>query len=208
MSEEIDKKALKKEINEIKDAMGLKERYPSRASMWLWVGAFVGIACLLSQIVAFSGASNLWYPVIWFGGVSISQILQKKIRKDRKKEVIKTGTKPSNWIPYLVMLLIAFVVIWNIGPLFDGLDQVEITAYTASTIFLMMGAYYFLMGNQLKAYYIRKKDRNAFYVGGGIFVILSAVVPHFYILQKWMWTIYGIAFLGFSLSTYYVLSKR
>lgn len=209
MSDEINKEALREEVDRIKKAMGIQERYPAQVKSWLLWGSLIGAACFLSQIVAVKQWPGYLYAVIWWVLMgAVGGPLQAKISKEHEGEIAETGTKPRLSILYVVVIAAAFVFVANISPLFEGLGYYEIGAYIFTTIMVLIGVYYVVLGNQLRAYYVRSKDRYALYIAGAWLLALSGLVPHFPILTKWMYAIYGVTFGAYSLGAYRILSAR
>ena len=208
MTEEIDKKALLNEVREIREAMGLHESYPSQAKSWVLWGVLVGIAGILTQIVALKKLPGYYVGTIWIGLMfGIGMPLQIKITNPDESKRPQTGTKPSFGILTVAIFATAFLLAFNVGTLLKNVDYYESGAYIASTIIAMVGTYYILSGNQLKAYYVRKKDRYSLYIGGMWVLGLSLVLPHFHLLARWCYGIYGISFLVYSLTAYYLTKE-
>lgn len=209
MSDEIDKEALREEVDHIKEAMGIQERYPSQAKSWILWGSLFAAACFLSQIVAIKQWPGYLYAVIWWILMgAVGGPLQAKISKEHEGEIVETGTKPSFWVSIVAVLAAAFVIVISTSPFIGDLGYYETTAYIGTTILALVGVYYVILGNQLKAYYIRKSDRYALYIAGAWLLALSAVIPHFQILTNWMYAIYGATFAAYSLGAYRILSAR
>ncbi|KXA93997.1 hypothetical protein AKJ66_00080 [candidate division MSBL1 archaeon SCGC-AAA259E22] len=209
MSDEIDKEALREEVDRIKEAMGIQERYPDQVKSWILWGSLFGVACLLSQVIALERWPGYLYPVIWFGLMfGGGWPLQVKISREGRAYRKETGTKPSFWIPIVAVMAAAFALVTSTGPFIGDLGYYETGAYFATTILTLIGVYYVVLGNQLKAHYIRKKDRCALYIAGAWMIAVSALIPHYSILMRWMYAIYGATFVAYSLGAYYVLSAR
>jgi len=64
---EIDVEELGRELDQIKDAMGLTERYDGASTQWLLFGLLVPVAAGLSQYVHLETLPAYYHSIIWFG---------------------------------------------------------------------------------------------------------------------------------------------
>lgn len=202
---EIDVDRLRTELDQIKDAMGIQERYPSQFQLWLVYGVLVGLAALGSQAVVLLDLPGWGHWVSWgvfMGAGGVYQWLATDEYPDGE-----AGTKPDIALVYLAVLCYALVVIAAVSPLFAGADE----AVVGSTVFAVavgaVGLAYLVAGNALKAFYIRRRDRLALYVGGLWMLGLALAIPRIPVLQRWGYAAFGIAFGLHAVGSYLALAR-
>lgn len=66
-NQEIDVDQLRAELDQIKDAMGIRERSPGAIRIWLVFGVLVPVAAGLSQVVYSQRLSQSYHGLIWLG---------------------------------------------------------------------------------------------------------------------------------------------
>jgi hypothetical protein len=206
MSEELDVEELRSELETIKDAMGIQERYPSQFQLWLVYGVLVALASLGSQAVVLLDLPGWGHALSWGGFMAAGSVYQYLAVDD---ETSSGGgeAKPSVPLVYLAVFAYAVVALVAVAPLFEGSDP----TVASSTIFAVfvgaVGLAYLLAGNVLTAYYIRTRDRRTFYVGGVWMLVLAGLIPHIGVLQRWGYAVFGIAFGVHAVVSYVVLAQ-
>jgi hypothetical protein len=208
MSEELDVEELQRELATIKDAMGLRERYPSQFQLWLVYGVLVGLASLGSQAVAVVGLPGWGHAVSWAGFMGLGNVYQYVALDDHTEDGQTGGAKPSIGLQYVVVLAYAVLVVWLLAPALDSLAAVRASATIFAVAVGAVGLAYLLAGNALRAYYIRRRDRLAFYAGGVWMLALAAAIPTVPALQRWGYAVFGIAFGLHAVVSYYVLDRE
>jgi len=206
MSKELDVEELRTELETIKDAMGIQERYPSQFQLWLVYGVLVALASVGSQVVVLLDLPWWGHWLSWGGLMALGAAYQT-VGMDDYPTKRSEEAKPSLPLVYLGVFGYAVVVLTMIAPLFEGVDP----AVASSTIFAIfvggVGLAYLVVGNLLTAYYIRKRDRQTFYVGGLWMLVLAGLIPHVGILRTWGYAIFGIAFGVHAVVSYTVLAR-
>jgi len=206
MSEELNVEELRAELETIKDAMGIQERYPSQFRLWLVYGLLVALASLGSQLVVLLELPWWGHWLSWGSLMALGGAYQA-VGVDDYPEGGSAGAKPDIPMVYLFVFAYAVTVLTLIAPLFDGASDVV----ASSTIFAVfvgaVGLAYLVAGNVLKAYYIRKRDRQTFYVGGVWMLLLAGVIPHVGVLRTWGYAAFGIAFGVHAVGSYVVLAR-
>jgi len=207
MDDEINTKKLKKEISQIKCAMGISdERFRYTPGFWLYWGLLVGFASLLSQIAVryrvLEYLSAIWFT-LFFGGFLGAQYIFSS--EDSKKSFMTRENKPNLWIIFVSVILGGILVLQNVFHHITDLGYYQTNTIIASTIWGLVGIAYLLMGNTLKAYYIRAKDRYTFFIGCILIILIPKLLPNLDVLHKWTYSIYGVFFIAFSVITYYYL---
>ncbi len=206
MSEELDVEQLRSELETIKDAMGIQERYPTQFRVWLVYGVLVALASVGSQAVVMQELPWWGHWLSWGGFMTAGGIYQAVAVDDRTSS--QTGAaKPDLRLVYLSVFGYALVVLSFLSPLLEGVES----AVASSTIFALfvgaVGLAYLVAGNLLQAYYIRKRDRLAFYVGGVWMLGFAGLLPQFALLRQWGYALFGIAFGLHAIGSYIVLAR-
>jgi len=77
-----------------------------------------------------------------------------------------------------------------------------------SLIVALVGVAYVVVGESLKAYQIRRRDRYAFYVGGAWMLVLAVLIPNIEILQTWGYATYGLLYAVHAVGSYVYLARE
>ena len=206
---ELDVEELRAELDQIKDAMGIQERYDGAAEQWLLFGFLVALAAGISQYVFVADLPGYWYAIVWigllFGGGALGI---RYLFGGNSGEWFATGrNKPGLFFifgaTYIATIPIQLIAQSYVGELSDDAE----TMFTLAIILVLVGVAYVLMGNVLKAYYIRARDRYAFYVGGLLMAGLGTAIPFVDFLQQWGYATMGAIYLVYAIATYAVLSR-
>ena len=206
MSEELDVDELRSELETIKDAMGIKERYPSQFQLWLVYGLLVALASLGSQLVVLLELPWWGHWLSWGSLMALGGAYQA-VGMDDYPDAGSAEAKPDIPFVYLTVFAYAVVVLTIIAPLFDGVSGVVASSTIFAVLVGAVGLAYLVAGNLLKAYYIRKRDRQTFYVGGVWMLVLAGVIPHVGVLRTWGYAAFGIAFGVHAVGSYVVLAR-
>lgn len=203
MSEsEIDADALREEVNQIKDAMGLEERYPSQFQLWLVYGVLVALAAGVSQFIVLNRLPGWYHPIAWFGLVGAAGFVQW-FRAD-EPDGATTGSKPN--IPLQFGTIFAYyVVVLAATGVFPSPGYLVESAVIFGMIVGLVGVSYVVIGSSLAAYYIRKRDRYAFYAGGLWMFVLAVAIPVVPTLRQWGYAAFGGLYLIHSIAAYRLL---
>jgi hypothetical protein len=203
-NEDIDKESLQAEIGQIKEAMGLHERYPYMTKIWLVEEVLVGIIAIGMQF-AFRGALSIyWLAMLIVGIVVVEQVTFRRIIRDSEQP--STGLKPSVNILVLAMVLGIFALVTGLDPLIDH-SAVDETVMSAVLITALSGILYLAVGNMLVAYSIKKADRYAIYIGGLWLFVLAGAMTHIPFLQYWAYAAFGVSVIVHGIGSYSVLSR-
>lgn len=205
--EEIDPEALRQEVEQIKDAMGLQERYPSQFALWLVFGVLVLLASLGSQLIVYRDLPGYYHPLVWFGFVGVGAAYQWwSLQNDASNRARPTDTKPRIGLQFAAVFAMYVVVLFTFG------SAIETTAEAESILLFslpvaLVGVAYLVTGESLRAYYIRRRDRWSFYLGGAWMLLLAVVMPNVEMLETWGYTVFGITYAVHALGSYLVLSR-
>jgi hypothetical protein len=202
---EIDVEALRTELDQIKDAMGLRERYPAQFRLWLVYGLLVPLAAFGSQAVATWDLSPWLHPVSWGAFMSVAGLFGWRHDSTESGGPTAEG-KPDIWFQFLSVFAFGVVVMALLGPVAADApeDLVSITVFAAMVG--LVGVAYLVVGNSMKAHYVRRRDRYALYAGGVWMLALAAAMPHVGALRTWGYAAFGVAFGVHAVVSYAVLS--
>jgi hypothetical protein len=201
----VDPTDLQRDLDRIKEAMGIAERYESATEQWLLFGVYVAVGAALSQYVVLNRLAGWWFAVIWLGLGGVIY-LASRFRYGR------SGYGPGRNEPNIGFQIVAVylgvlpiqVVVWAFLPDLGYLAQ---NALSLGIILILLGLAYFVAGETLKAYRIRARDRRAFHAGGLGMVVLGTAIPLVEVLHTWGYTAFGVGYLGYALLTYGVLTR-
>ncbi|WP_135820274.1 hypothetical protein [Halostella litorea] len=204
--ENVDPAELREDIETIKDAMGLEERYEGAAVLWLAFGGLVAVAAGLSQYVFLAELSDWYHPVIWIGLLGGGGAVANRLVAGDDAGGWGSDDAPDPYLQIAVVYAVSFPIV-NIQQSLVDAPRAVASASTLATIVVLIGAAYLVVGNTLKAYRIRTRDRYAFYGGGALMVALGTVMPFVDALLTWHYAAFGLAYLAYALASYAVLAR-
>lgn len=203
---DIDPADLQRDLDQIKEAMGIAERSKSAIELWLWFGVLVAAASALSQFVVLNRLPAWWHSVIWLGflvgggGVLMWWRYGSSWSPGR--------TEPNVGFQILVVYLGSVVVQLVISPVVPEVGYLLETAYVLGIILVMLGLGYVVAGETLKAYRIRARDRRGFHAGGVLMIVLGVAIPNVDVLHTWGYAVFGASYLIYALTVYAVLTRE
>lgn len=197
---EIGREELRADLDAIKDAMGLEERYPGQARMWLIYGAAIGLTAVLTNAAFVFPLPNWAYVAGWFAMVAVVVLAQWRL-VSRTSGPAAPGV---DWRQLFGAMVLALLALWTaLGDLIanqtSGAAQ---GAHYFSHVVLLLGLTFLVVGVVLGAERIELRDRLPFYAGGAWMLALAAVLPHVRILQLTGWAVFGVLFAVHSLAAY------
>lgn len=202
---DIDPSELQRDLDRIKEAMGIAERYGSAIEVWVWFGVLVAAASALSQYVVLNRLPASWHAPIWLGLLVLGGGGLMWWRFDASWE--PGDAEPNVGFQILVVYLGALAVQFVAAPVLPDLAYLPETAFVLGLIVVMLGIGYIVAGETLKAYHIRARDRWAFHAGGLMMVALGIAIPNVELLHTWGYAAFGIAYLAYALAAYLVLKR-
>lgn len=203
---EVDPDELRADLDQIKGALGLQERRPGMTSDWLVFGVFVALAGFASQGIELQGLPGYYHPIVWFGAMGAAAVLSRAVIARDAEEAPVDRPLPSVGFVYGAQFAAWIALQVLLGPTIDAAEG-PAASYVFGLSVILVGAAYLLVGQTLKAYHIRRRDRTAFYVGGAWMLALGAAVPHVSVLEQYVYGIYGGLYLAYALATYGVLTR-
>jgi hypothetical protein len=205
-SQEMDVDALRTELDQIKDAMGIRERSPGAIKVWLVFGALVPVAAAISQYVFLERLPQSYHGVVWVGILGVGGYLgaRQVFEGDDGGEWNAAG-KPNLFAQFGVIYAAAILLQLAIDPFLRSLTYAEGSMYVLGMILVLLGVAYVVLGSSLRAYYIRRRDRLPFYVGGLWMAALGVAIPYSEFLMEWAYAVFGGLYLVYAVGTYVVL---
>ena len=201
---DIEREELREELETIKGAMGLQERYGSELRLWLVYAVLVGLASLGSQAVVTLELPPWGHWLSW--GVFIGAgVLYQNVALGDDYGGGDSETRPGLGLQYGAVLAYALVVLAVVAPLLSGVEGALASSIVFAVAVGAVGTAYLLAGNALKAYRIRRRDRLAFYAGGAWMLALAVLLPRVPFLQRWGYAVFGLAFAVHAVGSYLAL---
>jgi len=204
MSGETSPDDLREELETIKEAMGLQERYGSELRLWLVYAVLVGLASLGSQAVVALELPPWGHWLSWGAFIGVGVVYQTVVLGDDYSGG-DSEARPGLGLQYGAVLVYALVVLAVVAPLFPGADPTLASSVVFAVAVGAVGTAYVLAGNVLKAYRIRRRDRLAFYAGGAWMLALAVLLPRVTLLQRWGYAVFGLAFAVHAVGSYLAL---
>jgi len=198
--------ALRRDLDHIKTAMGIEDRYPGQRRLWAVHGALVGGAAVLTNVIfAFEIPSSL-YILIWFGLVALAGLIQW--RSAVATDVDDPGPTPSWRVVFGTLVAGWFVLTAIASSIFGDVPGVVRGAYFFSLSVAVLGMGYLLAGTLLSAYSIRARDRYPYYAAGAWMLLFAFFMPYVEFLQYFGYALFGALFFLHGVGTYYLLTYR
>ncbi len=198
---DVDPEQLQAQLDRIQEAMGITERYRSAIEQWLVFGVLVAAASVVSQFVYANELPWLWYWVVWIGGLGGGSALYARLRGESVSWGGDEGRPDVNAIVGAVYF--AFLpILWIVGYYAPDLTYAENSLLALSVVSVLLGVAYLVVGNVLKAYYIRAGDRYAFYAGGVLLAALGPALPAFEPTRTYPYLVFGGVYLAYSVVAY------
>lgn len=201
----VDPTDLQEELSQIKDAMGIQERYPSAFQLWLLYGGLGVLAAFGSQIVVTLELSPWGHWVAWGGFYGVGYLYERF--QLSTQQGTPPGSTPNIRVQIAGTVALLFAVLVAVSPSLGELSAVESQALIFALIIATVGAIYVVQGASLRAFNIRARDRYAFYAGGVWMLVFGAVMPRIDILQEWGYATFGILFAIHGIVSYVFLSQ-
>lgn len=203
MSEDsqVDPSELQAQLDQIKTAMDIDERYPGQRRMWLVYGLAIGLTAIVTNVSFVVDMPDWGYVVLWFAMAGAIIGAQWQLVSRSRPEGAAGGI---DWRVIGVAFVAALLALWvAVGDVIGQNTEGAVRgAHFFSHVVLFIGLGFLVAGVVLRAERIRRRDRLPFYFGGLWMLLLAAFVPHVEILQYWGYAVFGVAFLCHSVATY------
>lgn len=201
---DVNAEELKDDINRIKDAMGLQDRYPTAFRLWLVFGGLVLAAALASQFIELRGLPGYWHAVVWFLFMGAGGLYQGWAVDEFDHGSTLPGPNVGLQFGAIALLYVVFLAV--LGPALDQLPADAESIVIFSLVVALIGVAYLVVGESLKAYRIRRRDRYAFYVGGVWMLLLAVAMPNVAVLETWGYAAFGVVYAIHAVGSYLHLS--
>jgi hypothetical protein len=205
-TDDVDPETLQEDLDRIKDAMGIQDRYPSWFHLWLVYGGLVLTASLASQAIILRDLPGYWHGIAWFGFMGAGGLYQWWLGSNADHTV--TERAPNIGVQFGAIALLYVVYLLILGPAVEGLSQRVEAILLFSLIVALVGVAYVVVGESLKAYQIRARDRYAFYIGGAWMLVLAVLMPNIEVLQTWGYAAYGLLYAVHAVGSYVYLARE
>jgi hypothetical protein len=206
---DVDPDELQAQLDDIKQAMGLSERYPGQGRVWLVYGLLVPGFAFALQLLFVVPLPEWGYVATWLGflGVGLGSLWWLGRRTS------SSGAPAA--VPDLRVVMAALVA--TVGAL-TVVSQPVLEATTASG--LVVGAYFFglvialaglgflVTGTVLRASRIRRRDRWVFYAGGLWMLVYAALFATVDVLHYAGYGVFGVLSLGQAVLSYLLLTRH
>jgi len=204
---DVDVEQLRGDIEQIKEAMGIQERYGGATSTWLFFGVAVPVASALSQYVHMEQLATWYHWIVWLvllGGGYAGYLLYS----DESARPAESAAGRPNIFTQFVLVYFASVPVQTIA--FEYVTDVGYVTESAmglSFILVMLGVAYGVIGSSLEAYYVRRRDRWLFYAGTVWMVILGVLIPGRPFLETWAYAVFGGLYFVYAMAAYAVIQS-
>jgi peptidoglycan/LPS O-acetylase OafA/YrhL len=205
--QDIDADELRTELDQIKDAMGIRERYDGATSVWLLFGLAVPVAAALSQYVHLEELPQLYHTGIWFAVLGGGAALYFAVVEDGPRPDWSAPGKPNLVVQFAVVYLAAVPLQAIVFAYTDDVGYAAESTLVLAVIVVMLGVAYGVFGASLRAFYVRRRDRWVFYVGTLWMVALGVAIPYTPFLETWAYAVYGGSYFVYAMAAYLVLRE-
>jgi hypothetical protein len=213
---EVDPAQLRRQLSEIKTAMGLEERYPGQRRLWLVYGTGVGVASVLTEVafVLVQRGPGWFYQSVWLAftlvtGFALWQLASRTPRGPSSEAA-------PDWRSVFGTLLLATLSVTTLSaPMFEHLEPVLPTreyglltgAYFYGLVIAVAGVGFLFVGSVLRTYRIRRRDRWVFYAAGIWMLAFAAAFTQAEFMQVFGYALFGILFFLYSIVAYVALGR-
>jgi hypothetical protein len=205
-SHDVDPEALREDVDAIKSAMGLAERYDGAPSTWLYIAALVAVGAAISQAIHTARLSGWLHWAAWIGLFGVVGPMGDRVLFGSRRAGWPSGPHTPN-IPLQFGAVYFAVVPLQIllAPFLEVDGYVATGSLVLGMVLVLLGVAYVVIGASMRAYRIRLRDRVPFYLGGVWIVGLGTAIPHVDVLQEWGFAAFGGCYLAYALLVYGVL---
>lgn len=207
---DIDPERLQADVEQIKDVIGIRNRYPGQRRMWLIYGGIIGLVSIVVNLLFVVSATvdlpNAGFIVIFFTTALVIGVAQWLLVSSTSPE---QSANNVDWRLIFGALVVALLAIWSTVAQFvpDNTTGAATFAYFFSHVVVFLGLAFLLTGTLLKTERIRRRDRLPFYVGGTWITLFGVLLPRIEFLHYWGIGIFGILFLVHGTASYTLTSQ-
>lgn len=197
---DVDVESLDRDIDAIKQAMGIEDRYPGQARMWLVYGVAIGAAAIGTNVAFGLGAPESMYFGLW----SLMTVSILSAQYFLVSGASKSAPARVKWRYLFGSLAIGYLALFNsVGDLIASNTEGALRGvYFFSHLIVFLGLTLLITGVALGAERIRLRDRLPFYVGGIWVLAFAAFLPYIPELRTWGLSVFGAMFIIHSIGAY------
>ena len=205
---EVDPDDLQAQLDEIKTAMGLEERYPGQGRVWLAYGGIVGGLSLALQFLFVVPLPEWGYQATWvaFAAVGVGS-LYLLARWSRSGDVASATPDWGVLVASLAAFLFALQAVASPITLASDLPGVATGAFYFATVIAVGGLGFLFVGNALAAHRIRRRDRLVFYAGGAWMLAFAGAFTNVEWLHYFGYGTFAVLTVVQSLVSYWLLAR-
>ncbi len=202
-----DVEALRSDLEQIKEAMGIQERYSGATSLWLLLGVVVAAAAAMSQYVHLERLPAAYHWPIWMGVLGAGFGLWVLVSDDPEEMSWSTADKPNLFLQF-GLVYAASIPTQSVARVYTGELGYEADSVLALSIILVfLAVAYGVLGSSLRAYRILFRDRAVFYVGTVWMLGLALAMPVVDVLETWPYAVFGGVYLVYALGAWVFLTQ-
>jgi hypothetical protein len=201
----VDPERLRSELDDIKEAMGLRERYPSQFQYWPVFGLLVVLASAGSQVIVLRELQPYLHSVVWFTLLGAAGFYQWWSSDGESNNSTGGMPKPRIGVLWLAVFGLYVVFVFALEPALDELTRPTSETLLFSPIVGLTGGAYLVVGEALRAYRVRRRDRLAFYIGGVWMLVLAVLLVQVEFLHTWGYAAFGIVYGVHAAASYLAL---
>jgi hypothetical protein len=197
---DVDVESVDRDVDAIKEAMGIEDRYPGQARMWLVYGVVIGVAAIGTNVAFGLGAPEPTYFGLW----SLMTVSIFGAQYFLVSGASESAPPRINWRYLFGSLAIGYLALFNsVGDLVASNTEGALRGiHFFSHLIVFLGLTLLITGVALGAERIRMRDRIPFYVGGMWVLVFAAFLPYIPGLRLWGLSVFGALFVTHSIGAY------
>jgi len=215
--EDVDPRELRRQLAEIKGAMGLAEHYPGKRRGWLVYGVGVGLVIIALQATFFLPRGTL--PGWLFGlfvpgfGLVVAVGLFRLAASTTPDDAPAAGLDWRVLVGSLLATALALLALLE-APVRLAATSLSTTAASRLSGAVALGAVvavaglgFLFVGNVLRVYRIRARDRRVFYGAGLWMLAYAAAFAQVEVLRAVGYGLFGVLLIAYSVGAYLYLGR-
>lgn len=197
---DVDVDSLGRDVDAIREAMGIEDRYPGQSRMWLVYGIAIGVATIGTNAAFGLGAPEYTYFGIW----SLMTASVFGAQYFLVSGVSESAPTRVNWRHLFGSLVVGYLALFSsVGDLVAANTEGALRGiHFFSHLVVFLGLTLLVTGVALGAERIRLRDRLPFYVGGIWMLAFAAFLPYIPGLRLWGLSAFGVLFVTHSVGAY------
>lgn len=201
----VDPETLRQDVDRIAEAMGLAERSSGAVTQWLVFAALVPLAAVISQWVYLQQLPQWYHGVGWIGLLGGGGLLSAVLVFDEEDRVASRDDRPGLFLPFAAVYFATFPIQAIYASVLPELSYARESQVTLGVILVLVGVAYAVLGNALRGWRIRARDRYPFYAGTVWMVVLGVAIPYVPVVGRWGYAVFGGVYAVYGVGTYLLL---